>query len=442
MILDAKRLVLAAIPFVLIACSSDPEQQPPPPKPEVSYWQDVAPIVFERCVQCHQEGGIAPFRLDRYEDAKIYAAAAALAVKERTMPPYLVTADGSCGSFDEPPVLTDAEIATIERWAEIGAPEGDEVQIEVPPIARLEEGEIFSTPTFLPEIQGGAIAEFDEYRCFYLDEPFDRERFVTGYEVIPGNEPMIHHVIVFNVDPNAPGQGGTNGELMEALDAESPDRDGWPCFGFAGEGVQIDSSPVNWAPGQGAVEYPAGTGLRMRAGTRMIVQVHYNLFDPALRGQSDRTEVKIRFADQVDRAGINLLPDGFLATLFFGNPAQLEPGKERVPYTWKSTLREFGVRGAYEIYGVVPHMHQRGRSLELRVGPEDTATCAARVDRWDFHWQRVYFYDDPIALDDTTPFSVTCEFDTSDRTEPVLPGWGTHNEMCLAVLYLVEAQSP
>ena len=435
------RLPLSLITLV-IACGDGAKEPNPPAKPEVSYWQDVAPIVFDRCVQCHQEGGIAPFRLDRYQDAKTYAAAAALAVKERTMPPYLVKADGSCGSFDEPLVLTDQEIAKINRWAELGAPEGDEVSMQIPPLDRLTDGESFSSPTFFPEIQGGQIAEFDEYRCFMMDEVFDRDRFLTAYEVLPGNEAMIHHVIVFIVDPATEGQGGTNGELMAALDAESPDRDGWPCFGFAGQGIKIDSSPVNWAPGQGAVEYPAGTGLRMRAGSRLVMQVHYNLFDPSLRGQMDRTEVKIRFADRVDREGFNLLPDGFLATLFFGNPAQLEPGQENVAFTWRSQLRDFGVNGSFELYGVIPHMHQRGKTLELRVGPEGGDSCAARVDKWNFHWQRVYFYDQPIALNDNTPFGVTCEFDTSDRTEPVLPGWGTHNEMCLAVMYLVAAQQP
>ena len=440
MIHELKPLAPALLAFA-IACSDDPDPGAPS-KPEVSYWQDVAPIVFNRCVKCHQEGGIGPFRLDRYEDAKIYAASAVSAVKAGTMPPYLIKADGSCGTFDEPETLTAAEIATLEKWASIGAPEGDPVSLQVPPLPKLGEAEVFTTPAFLPEIQGGALAQFDEYRCFVVGEPFDRDRFVTGYEVLPGNEDIIHHVIVFNVDPSRAGQGGTNAELMAALDAESPDREGWPCFGFAGEGIQVESSPVNWAPGQGALEYPTGTGVRMRAGTQLVMQVHYNLFDPATRGRCDRTEVKIQLKDRVEREGFFLLPDGFLTTLFFGNPAQLEPGKESVLFTWKSTLRELGIRGSYQLYGIAPHMHQRGRKYELRVGPEGGDACAARIERWDFHWQRQYFYEEPIALDDDTPFTVTCDYDTSDREMPVLPGWGTQNEMCLAVMYLVSAAAP
>ena len=30
----------------------------------------------------------------------------------------------------------------------------------------------------------------------------------------------------------------------------------------------------------------------------------------------------------------------------------------------------------------------------------------------------------------------TCEFDTSADKEPITPGWGTQNEMCLATLYM------
>ena len=73
---------------------------------------------------------------------------------------------------------------------------------------------------------------------------------------------------------------------------------------------------------------------------------------------------------------------------------------------------------------------------------EGADSCASRISRWDFHWQRFYWYQDPLMLNDTTPFSVTCTFDTRDRTEPVLPGWGTNNEMCLEVMYLVSAQTP
>jgi len=59
------------------------------------------------------------------------------------------------------------------------------------------------------------------------------------------------------------------------------------------------------------------------------------------------------------------------------------------------------------------------------------------VPRWDFNWQLQYFYEQPRTLSGNDTLRVTCTFDTSGETEPVLPGWGTHNEMCLMGLFLV-----
>src|SRR5690606_8708312 len=64
-----------------------------------TFWGQVASIYAERCVACHQDDGIAPFVLDTYGSAKTWANAAAAAVESRTMPPWLVTDDGSCNHF-------------------------------------------------------------------------------------------------------------------------------------------------------------------------------------------------------------------------------------------------------------------------------------------------------------------------------------------------------
>jgi len=59
-----------------------------------------------------------------------------------------------------------------------------------------------------------------------------------------------------------------------------------------------------------------------------------------------------------------------------------------------------------------------------------------QVDDWDFNWQRIYWYENPISLAAGDQWEITCTFDTSDSDEPVYPGWGTKNEMCLTVLYV------
>ena len=440
-----KQLTLTFCALLMVAPGCSDDKETPPDGEPKTFWQDVAPIYFDNCVSCHQDGGIAPFALDNYDDAKTFAAASRLAVENRVMPPWLVTDDDSCGSFQDSRWMTDEDIATIASWVDEGTPEGTvRDDLRTPDLPSLSDGVAYSTPQFTPEIVGGTLAEFDEYRCFLIDPALDSAKFITGYEVIPGNNALVHHALVIPVDPDQvvdPVAGTTNMDVMQALDDASPDRDGWPCFGLAGEGVEALGVPVTWAPGMGVVDYPEGTGMQVPPDTLLVVQMHYNMAEEEVRGQSDSTAIMLRYEDSVPRQGFFTLPDGLLDTLFDGDPVGLEPGKDSVTFTWEEDFDEelafIGVPHV-DLYGVFPHMHERGRKLNVEVVRADSsAECGADVQSWDFGWQLFYFYDQPIRFNPGDKIRVTCEFDTSGLTEPVMPGWGTQNEMCLAGLYLV-----
>ncbi|MEO6602489.1 MAG: hypothetical protein ABIQ16_21585 [Polyangiaceae bacterium] len=431
--------------FVLLlstACSSKSDEPLDQAGAALTYYEDVAPILQDHCLSCHQEGGIAPFRLDDYVTAKANAGAMAADTASRKMPPWGVTSDGSCGEFSGSLALSAEQVDTIGSWAKAGAQEGTPHDLTVPSLPSIGTGTAFTSPKFTPIIQGGALAAADEYRCFELSSGVEAPRFITGYDVAPGNPAIIHHVLAFVVDPDAKAELGaepnlTNGELMDRLHAETPDREGWPCFGMAGDGVSVKAAPVVWAPGQGPVQYPVKSGVPLKPTDKIVIQIHYNMHDVSLVGQSDQTTVKLRLADQVERVGLFVLNDPFLSTLGDAEPAQLAPGKPSVKYSWTQQLADFGLRDVpdLQLNGVMPHMHQLGRKYRLQVSTTSASACAADVQDWDFHWQRMYFYAKPTALDAQTQFAVTCDYDTTSVTEPVLPGWGTSNEMCLATLY-------
>ena len=417
---------------------------------ELTYWQDMAPLFAEHCVQCHRQGGIAPFRLDDYAQAKSFGTLIAHVTKERTMPPWSVDSDGSCGEFSDSIALTDQEIERIGTWVKGGAREGTPRQISVPSWPTLGDADDFTTPNFLPKVQGGELAANDEYRCFELAPPSDQVSFITGYEVIPGTPEIVHHVVVLLVDADATAEvrehpTRTNREQMRMLDDESPEREGWPCFGMAGDGLTVDASPVIWAPGQGVVNFPNDSGVPLRPNHRIIVQVHYNLADSRNAGKADQTRVRLRLEPRVKNVGLFVLQDSLLDTLFDDEePALLPPGMTSTKYDWTVSAKQMGMGSLKQVQlqGVMPHMHQLGRKYQLRIqqrGQEEQ--CAANVQNWDFHWQRMYFYAEPITVVPDTQFSVTCDFDTSSVSKPVKPGWGTENEMCLATLYFTVPMS-
>ena len=435
-----RKLMLMGSLAVLGACSSEkPAPGVKSTSSALTYYGDALPIFEQHCLQCHQDGGIAPFRLDQYAEAKVQAGAIVAALQSHEMPPWAATSDGSCQNFSHSLALPDADRETITQWATSGAAAGTPRAVELPSRPSLADATEFPTPMFSPVAQGGDLAEFDEYRCFSIDPGFDDVRFITGYDVVPGTPSVIHHVLVNIVDPDAESDmaGMTNGEVMDALHAQSPDRDGWPCFGMAGDGVNVESVPVVWAPGQGMVEFPGESGVPIVPGRRLVVQVHYNLADNP-GAITDQTVVQLRLAPSVTNVGLMVLDDQLLDTLFENKPYALEPGKTSVKYNWQSHVSDyFGDLANVKLYGVMPHMHQRGHKFRMNVGPDNAPTCGMDVQSWDFHWQHMYFYSQPLDVTPDTKLDVTCDFDTSGDTDPVLPGWGTRNEMCLAAMYYV-----
>ena len=55
---------------------------------EVTYHQDIAPIIYQNCTSCHREGESGPFPLSNYEEVSRKAKTIALVVEDRYMPPW------------------------------------------------------------------------------------------------------------------------------------------------------------------------------------------------------------------------------------------------------------------------------------------------------------------------------------------------------------------
>jgi hypothetical protein len=167
----------------------------------------------------------------------------------------------------------------------------------------------------------------------------------------------------------------------------------------------------------------------------LVIQIHYNLADGAVP-TADSTTVRLRLKDAVERQAVFAFQDDLIGSLYRGQPTTLEPGQPSVKFTWEHSGGEIGLPPGVpmEIVGLIPHMHGRGRKFTFEVNNTGDFACQAQVDAWNFNWQRAYQYATPIPFDADSRVRVTCDYDTSSDTQPVLPGWGTRNEMCLAVM--------
>src|SRR2546425_6021850 len=97
----------------------------PPAQEQVTFTKDVAPIMQRNCQVCHRPGAIAPMPLLTYEDARPWARAIKEKVVRREMPPWYIDRNVGITEFKDDPSLSDADIATLSKWVDAGAPMGN-----------------------------------------------------------------------------------------------------------------------------------------------------------------------------------------------------------------------------------------------------------------------------------------------------------------------------
>src|SRR5688572_29291847 len=114
----------AAAAIGVLAQTPDVATQAPTAQPaagSVTFTKDVAPILQRSCQKCHRPGSMAPMSLLTYEDARPWARAMKTKVSSREMPPWYIDRTVGISKFKDDPSLSDAEIATIVKWADTGA---------------------------------------------------------------------------------------------------------------------------------------------------------------------------------------------------------------------------------------------------------------------------------------------------------------------------------
>ena len=87
-----------------------------------TYNKDVQPILASRCVSCHRAGEIGPMEFSSYAKVRPWAKSIKQNAVSRRMPPWF--ADPHFGKFSNDRSMPQAEIDTLAKWADSGAPEG------------------------------------------------------------------------------------------------------------------------------------------------------------------------------------------------------------------------------------------------------------------------------------------------------------------------------
>ncbi len=350
----------------------------PNSSPTVTFTKDVAPIFYKNCAHCHRPGEIAPMSLLTFKDSRPWAKSIREKVLDGTMPPW--HADPQHGSFKNDRRLSKKDIDTIVAWIDGGTTEGNPK--DLPRAPQFTEGWQIGKPDVVLSMaqEYNVPAEgVVNYQYFLVPTRFTEDKWIQAAEVRPGNRAVVHHVIVFVIGPDA---------LRQRIS----------LFGEGGvEGL------VGTAPGEEPMVLPDGVGRLVKAGSTLVLQLHYT---PNGTPQKDRTSVGVVFS----RKPIEKVATGGAAmNRRFAIPPGDSNYEVRSGYAFKEDSH---------IINLMPHMHVRGKDFEYRlVYPDGASKVILSVPRYSFNWQTRYEFKEPVAAPKGSRLMCVAHFDNSSNNK-------------------------
>ena len=343
-------------------------------------------------------------------------------VRQKMMPPWF--ADPNFGHFSNDRSLTEKEISTIVAWANGGAPQGDPKDMPAQP--NFVEGwgipkpdVIFELPHAFPVPESGMI----EYQYVILPTGFTEDKWIQAAETRPTDRSVVHHIIAYVREPGSnyfkDQKPGVFFEAPPPKQDEKTDTSALPSDFLVG-----------YAPGQPGEILRPGQAKLIKAGSDIVLEVHYT---PNGKATSDRTRLGLVFAKETPKERV-------LTLSAVNGIFRIPPGDPN--YRVDAT---FEVPREVKPVGLHPHMHTRGKDFEYRlVFPNGETQTILKVPGYNWHWQLWYNLAESITLPKGTRIECTAHFDNSpnnpenpDPTKTVIWGQQNWDEMMVGFFNLV-----
>jgi hypothetical protein len=351
----------------------------------VTFTKDVAPILQQRCQECHRVGSMAPMSLVTYEETRPWAKAIRQRVITRQMPPWHIDKAVGVQKFKNDISLTDDQIDTIVRWVDAGAPLGDLKDMPAPrqwPAdnewkAAAELGQ----PDIIVKSEPYTMAAHhqDVWWRPVSDIPVSEPRWVRAVEMRPGTaagRKITHHAVAYLAQDDPEG------------------------FGPAGDtGLRGRAMLMEWAIGKGYDLYRPDSGKLLLPGAQISWDVHIHAVGEQIR---DNVELGIWLYPKGQEPKYRTYLTGFQALRGFqsSTASQVRAGRNiDIP---PNTIAQFDnytvLKQAAKLENFQPHMHLRGKAMEVEaILPDGTAQVVSYVGNFNFNWMTNYIYADDAA---------------------------------------------
>jgi hypothetical protein len=382
-----------------------------------TFYKDVLPLLQEHCQSCHRDGEIGPMAFTSYRSTRPWARAIKQVVATRKMPPWF--ADPAHGEFSNARGLRQAEIDTLVGWVNAGAPEGR--ASEAPPPKTFPTGWNIPEPDYVVEMPRPFTIPAQgkvDYQYIVIPLNLTEDKWVQMVEARPAPEARsaVHHILVYVRDPES---DWLRGEAEPGVPFVPPKRlaDGRPrndIGGFGNETLTI------YTPGNVPDIFPAGRAKLIRAGSDLVLQMHYT--PNGKQAVTDRSRIGFVWARTPPKERI-------LTNALLNDEFAIPPGAAN-----HEVRAEIPFRRPNQVLSFFPHMHLRGKSFEYVLErPDGTRETLLKVPDYNFNWQLTYRLKNPVQIPAGAKLRGIAHFDNSPNN-PFNPDpkatvrWGEQSE--------------
>lgn len=354
-------------------CELEHEAGREPSVTRLGYHRDVARILQQNCVECHREGGLAPFSLEDPQEVLDRARTIHRVVSEGTMPPWFAAPpEKGASPWANDRSLSARDKADLLAW--VASPDKPMGRAsDAPRPARYPEGGwaqgepdlIVELPKTVPIKAEGKMP----YVNLTVPTGLTGDRWVRGYEIQPTARSVVHHVLTWVVDEDKERKFDEFGGFFAA-----------------------------YVPGNAWQMFPEGFAKKVPAGSSVRFQLHYT---PSGEATEDRTRIGFYFAKEKPRYEVQVTS---VATNKFAIP----PGAPNHEVTATRT-----VPSDVTLLAFMPHMHLRGKAFRYEIARPDGTIPLLDVPRYDFNWQLSYRLKEPLFLPRGTQVRAVAHFDNS-----------------------------
>ena len=378
---------------------------------KITYHRDVLPILQGRCQDCHRPGDVGPFSLMNYKQAVAHGSQIKDYTQSRRMPPWKAVG-GPAYQHDR--TMPDKEIETLAAWVDAGMPEGDPKHAPEP--RKFTTGWALGKPDLILKMQKVFVLGPngpDHFQCVVLPTGLTEDMFVVAYEVRPGNARIVHHVVSY-FDASGTARIMERDALAKQMKGGLDVGPGYPSpmgIGFKPKNPADVGSLGGWTPGMRGVAMAEGTGMYLPRNSDVVLQMHYHRTG---KQETDQTEIGLYFAK--NQRGVKplepiVIPGKFVSSRNFEPFETIPAGDDAYRAVGKVAIDQ-----NCHVYGVLPHMHMLGTSIKITMKqPGQKEEILVNIPEWDYNWQEVYSFKEPIAVKAGTIFTVEGTYDNSAK---------------------------